>query len=57
MKTAIALHVGFYTNKLTINKEYDIIDTNDNKIVIIDDNGNKSTFYKNRFKINVAELA
>lgn len=38
---------------LTIGKEYKVLGIDENKIIIIDDNGKKNTFYSSRFKHSV----
>ena len=36
---------------LTFEKEYPMVDETDNKYVVINNNGKRSTYYKSRFKI------
>lgn len=46
-KTLTCLHVKYAA--LTAGKPYEILEEDENKVFVIDDNGKRNSFYKSRF--------
>ena len=41
--------INTHAAALTIGKPYEVLDEEDNKVIVIDDNGKRSKFYRSRF--------